>query len=516
MKTKKKILAAVLLAVLVCAVIGGVIWCITHFHFVDFHLYPKGMTVLDLRGQAISLEHYDKVQQKMPGTLIYWDIPFQGQSYPQDTKSLTVTTLTDKDLAVLAHFPNLEQVEAQACTDYAQLAQLKQQRPEVQVHYGVILGGESWSSDSTQITLGGIAQGELDDLPYLPRLEQVYVTKGSGNNLMELQQYCREHGIAFGIQVGEQTVPEDMQQVELLAIQQAELPLLKLLTNMKTLRLVDPVAEPESILALEQTYPGAQISWEWDVGGVRVTSEDTEIDLSKATLTSVEQVEQAMSYFPKAQKVFLGDCGLDNDELAAYRDRVRQDYKVVWIVHCGPYLPTRTDATSFMPGREGNVPRFWDEDTYNLRYCEDMIAIDVGHQGAVKNIGFVAYMPNLKYLILAHTNVQDITPISNCKNLVFLELDWSPIRDYTPLQGCTSLEDLNIGQSGADVTPLFEMPWLKNVWCIFRPGAAARLATALPNTHVVASGDATVDSGWRNLPNYFAMRDALGMYYMKW
>lgn len=516
MKTKKKMLALALLAVLLCAVIGGVIWCATHFYVVDFRLYPKGMAALDLRGQQISLDHYDKLHKKMPQTLIYWDVPFQGSRYPQDTKSLTVTSLTDADLAVLSHFPALEQVEAQACTDYAQLAQLCQQRPEISVHYGVVLGGEPWPSDSTRITLGGIAQGELADLSYLPRLEQVCVTKGTGDNLMELQRYCHDQGIAFSIQVGEQTVPEDTQQVELLGIQQQELPLLKLLTNMKTLRLIDPVAEPESVLALEQAHPGTQVSWEWDIGGVRVTSEDTEIDLSKAAITSVSQVEQAMAYFPKAQQVFLGDCGLDNEELAAYRDRVRQDYKVVWIVHCGPYLPTRTDATSFMPGREGNVPRFRDEDTYNLRYCEDMIAVDVGHQGAVQNIDFVSYMPNLKYLILAHTNVQDITPISSCKNLVFLELDWSPIRDYTPLQGCTALEDLNIGKSGADVTPLFQMPWLKNVWCIFRPGAAARIATALPDTHVVATGDATVASGWRDLPNYYAMRDALGMYYMKW
>ena len=205
---------------------------------------------------------------------------------------------------------------------------------------------------------------------------------------------------------------------------------------------------------------------------------------------------------------------MDNEEIAAYRERVREQYKVVWIVRCGEKLPTRTDATSFMPSRDG-VGNFKDADSYNLRYCEDMIAIDVGHMD-VRNIEFVAYMPNLKYLILAHTGVRDITPISNCKNLVFLELDWSPIEDYTPLQGCTALEDLNIGKYGADVAPICEMPWLKNVWCVFRPGAAGRIAMALPDTHVVASGNATVSSGWRNLPNYYAMRDALNMFYMKW
>ena len=50
---------------------------------------------------------------------------------------------------------------------------------------------------------------------------------------------------------------------------------------------------------------------------------------------------------------------------------------------------------------------------------------------------------------------------------------------------------------------------------IFCSGCAAWQASqALPDTHVVASGDATVGGGWRRLPNYYDMRDCLGMYYM--
>ena len=59
------------------------------------------------------------------------------------------------------------------------------------------------------------------------------------------------------------------------------------------------------------------------------------------------------------------------------------------------------------------------------------------------------------------------------------------------------------------------MPWLKNVYMILGSGKdAAELAQALPDTRVVASGTHTVASGWRNLPNYYAMRDALHAEYM--
>ena len=36
----------------------------------------------------------------------------------------------------------------------------------------------------------------------------------------------------------------------------------------------------------------------------------------------------------------------------------------------------------------------------------------------------------------------------------------------------------------------------------------------LPDTHKGSNGERTVSNGWRKLPNYYAMRDILGMEYM--
>jgi Leucine-rich repeat (LRR) protein len=145
-----------------------------------------------------------------------------------------------------------------------------------------------------------------------------------------------------------------------------------------------------------------------------------------------------------------------------------------------------------------------------------MVCIDIGHM-SIHNIDFVKYMPNLEYLILAHTQLTHIEPISTCKNLKFLELDWSPVRDLSPLIGCTGLEDLNLGNTFASFDPVKKMTWLKNLWVIdCSSGTAYKMGQALPNTKVQGSGSATVDSGWRNLPNYYKMRDLLGMHYMSW
>ena len=227
----------------------------------------------------------------------------------------------------------------------------------------------------------------------------------------------------------------------------------------------------------------------------------------------LQDLEKKMSYLPDAEQVFLGKCGLDNEELAALRERERENYKVVWTVQLGKKLTARTDDTTFMPVRE-HVYYFLDDDAYNLRYCEEMLCVDVGHMG-LTNIDFVSGMPHLQFLILAHNGqLQDISPISSCKELIFLELDWSAVKDFSPLVGCTSLEDLNIGLTYPSVEPLMQMPWLKNLWMVER-GGGYQLSQALPDTKIVATANATVGAGWRNLPNYYKMRDMLGMEYMK-
>jgi len=234
------------------------------------------------------------------------------------------------------------------------------------------------------------------------------------------------------------------------------------------------------------------------------------------------------------EKVNMCGAFLDNEAMSAFREAHREDYKVVWTVDCGTMVAS-TDTTYFMPYKYG-VAYFFDEYTVNLRYCEEIEAIDLGHM-SVHNADFVEFMPNLKYLILAHTQVADITPLQHCKSLLFLELDWSIVKDYTPLKGCTALEDLNLSKTFADIDPILEMDWLKHLWITDR-GEETKLRlrqTFNPwvfeekdedekdtettpeeqGTVLYLDGPPTVSGGWRQLPNYYAMRDALNMGYME-
>lgn len=566
MYQKERKLNPVLLIVLAAALlaVGIAVWFLLTHVWVAGTFYSRNADVLDLRFADVTTADYDKLRKKAPNSEILWRIPFQGKTYDQDTDVLYVTSLTDEDVATLDYFTRLKTVEAQECTDYPQLAALTARRPEVTVEYAVTIDGREYPQDTAVVSISGITEEEINLLTYLPELTAVTaVGCRTPEQMTRLRDFCQEKGLSFALRFGTKTYPDTVEELDVTGVTDGELELLQLLPELKTLHLKNPEADPETVAQLRSTYPKADISWEVEIAGVSFPDDTKEVDLSAvlesstaqtttataagtqtavgaqtttktqtttgaatgtqstketqstapAVTLNLEDLEKKMSYLPDAKQVFLGKCGLDNEELAALRERVRDSYKLVWTVQLGKKLTARTDDTTFMPVRE-HVYYFLDEDAYNLRYCEDMLCVDVGHMG-LTNIDFVKGMPHLQILILAHNGqLQDISPISSCKELIFLELDWSAVKDFTPLVGCTSLEDLNIGLTYPSVEPLMQMTWLKNLWMVDR-GGAYQLSQALPDTKIVASADVTVGAGWRNLPNYYKMRDMLGMEYMR-
>lgn len=461
----------------------------------------------------------------------------QGEVYPiAETTQLTITSLTSNDVSKIDRLENLTTVNAQDCGDYDLLMRLQQHHPDCQVNYQVTIDGTAYPQDTTEITITSLTDAEMTQLRYLPELTHVDASSCRDYaQLMKLESVYPEYTVTYFVQVrGVDYAPETtalvLENVDTNGLSE-ELTHLKAL---ETLHLVNPEGDGADLLALRRAYPDVSVTWEKEICGITFTDDATEVDLSRVDVTDLAQLEQDMTFLPQAEVLTLGICGavegamdevrktqieegisisaLANEDIASLRDRRREDYKVVWSVICGEMI-TRTDAKSFMPVKH-NVYYFHDEDAYNLRYCEEMEGVDLGHM-SISHIEWVAFMPHLKYLILAHSDIRSIDPISNCKELLFLEIDWTAISDYTPLLGCTSLEDLNLGLTYGDATPIAQMTWLKNLWWKGRGGGVwSTLQEALPDTNMNFTSDRTVGDGWRRLQNYYDMRDLLGMEYM--
>lgn len=486
-------------------------------------LYPRGRAELDLRERRISAGTYDKLQKALPDTDILWNVPFQGKLLPSNITELTVTALTAEDARTLLYFKSLQVLNAEGCADYENLLTYRLQSPGCRVRYRVTVGGSTYDSDAKMLMVTEFTEDDAAKIAYLPDLE---IVDGSGctdyGNLAALQAAYPGLSVRYAVTLGDSELEADTVEATVTGAESGQLiQALAGLPNLKNLTLIDPAADGSTLQALRLQYPDLTLSWYFRVNGREIGEDAVEVDVSGMDFSSLAAAENMASCFPKLEKFIMSSCtvggkAIGNETMADFRERMRSSYKVVWTVQCGR-LSVRTDATTFMPTREHEY-YFLDSMAPNLKYCEDMICIDIGHH-KVKDISFVRYMPHLKYLILTDTAVQDISPVAELKELIFLELTFGIVRDYTPLLQCTALEDLNMDKLDyyADPTPIYQMTWLKTLfWHRCNTQVQQKLAEALPNTHLDFTGTTTnpIHTGWRNLQNYYDMRDLLGMPYM--
>lgn len=515
-------IAAAVLAIALAVILVACYFITKYYVVEDWQLFPRNREQLDLRSQAITPESYDTLVWKMPGTQILWSVPFQNGYYDCTIQELTITSLKESDLDILVYFPQLKTINAQSCTDYAALKTLYERYPDIEVCYSIPIAGVDYAPDTETVTLQTLSREDMELLNYLPNLTRVDGT--ACREFVLLRELEREHPeweVDYLTSIAGTEITSTAKTLELKDAAYEELSVgLAAMPDLKTLTLHNPQATGAELLALREEYPDMEIHWNVEIFGQTYADDVTELDISNGAVGSIAAAKQIAAKFPNLDKFIVDSTGISNDDMAAYREEMRSEYKVVWTVIFTEKCKSRTDATFFFPSSQ-QEGRFNENHVYGLRFLEDLECIDVGHM-QIKTIDFVSYMPNLKYLILADTAVEDITPLSTCKNLIYLELDHDVVHDYTPLLGCTALEDINLNdyQWPVSIEPIKQMTWLKNLWVPTRSySEKMELIEALPNTRVVITDPSTTfrgpterctdGLGWRNLKNYYDMRDIL-------
>lgn len=482
MKKKTCVIIAVVLLILLAG-IGGKLgrgWWNDTYIKIDGQTLRRDVTALDLSGKAVAelekvaelgaleeldlretgltTEQHETLAQALPKCRILWSVPFQGDYLDMDATSVAVTELRVEDVAQLAYLEKLERVNAAGCRDFEVLMDLKQQRPELEVHYTVQIGGVEYPESTGELTLENADAEEVAAaLPYLPNLVNVTFTG---------------------------TAPDS-----------------------------------ERICEWMGAYPNVKFVWNFEVCGVAATSLDTELVLSGIRMEGVEEVESSLKYFYNLQKVEMCECGIPSEEMDALWKR-HPETRFVWMVQVGE-CDLRTDITSFMPYQFGydGYSKLKDKHMGELKYCVDLVCMDLGHM-AISDYSFLEYMPNMQYLILADTEGDDFSVLANLKELKYLELFMTSFDQAEVLTGLTKLEDLNLGTSKIDnIEPLKQMTWLKHLWMPATLKVSGmekqELVDALPDTVINYKGAGSTGNGWREIPNYYAMRDLLNMSYMK-
>ena len=372
----------------------------------------------------------------------------------------------------------------------------------------------------------GLGAEELEALlPLLPRLKTVDL-RASALDAAETDAFAAAHeGLetVFTVPLWGMEIPGDTEELRLDANASGDAgelaAALGRLKRLKKLDLRDCDFTPRQLARVLSVCEGVETDYVIRLCGKIFTADCTEMDLSGVEIDDVSEVEAAAALMPKLKKVVMCDCGIPDAEMDAL-DLRHEDIRFVWTVYFSIYA-LRTDATFFcaadVPYLNYDAPVLYDYQLYPVRYCRDMIALDLGHMW-IEDLSFLYNMPKLQYLILVGGHFRDITPIGSLQDLKYLEIFQTNPADISPLLNCKKLEQLNMCYcSGFDISPLKEMKQLKRLWYAgLGPYRGWELQEALPDTQVYCpftDPDGSTGGGWREDEAYYEMRDVFAMYY---
>ena len=518
----RALLFALALALLIAAA-GAAAWLLTTVRIGE-HRYRRA-EIVDARAETLDCAAYEAAASSLPGAELRWSVPIGDERFDSFSEELTLAALPEDQVERLGCFPKLKAVDAADCADYAALAAAAKAYPALQIRWGIPTAQGEVDGNAESLAVTALSPEQLRELiPLLPRLERADLMAAAYGE-EEIDRLIADFPAVrfrYPVTVWGETAPSDTAALALRGGGDREelRRALGRLDALASLDLRETDLAPTELEALLGLCP-ADTRYDILLLGRRFASDSEEIDLSGVPVADTAEIEAAAELMGALKKVVMCDCGLSDEEMDAL-DRRHETVRFVWTVYFSVYS-LRTDATVFcasdLPSHGFIAPQASSEALAPLRYCRDLIALDLGHM-MFRDLGFLEDMTHLKYLILVEERFHDISVLGNMRELEYLEIFNNTIDDISPLLNCKALRHLNVGYTrGYDPAPLTEMTWLERLWF---PGNRIEkeereaIAASLTDTLCYLptwDEDGSTGGGWRTDPAYFEMRNVFGMFY---
>lgn len=386
---------------------------------------------------------------------------------PQDVEALTLV-VTSEDIHELEDYPNLQTLDLTGSDCYEAIERYKKFHEDIDITYTVSLGKTQADWKSTQLKL---SEGDysydllLENLKYIPNLTQLTLSNITltAKQLEDLQLAYPDLELSYAVTILGQDYDTETTHLDLSAITPQEVEtvvgLLPMLPNLQTVELMDDRGSSElsisQVKPLVDAAPDANFHYTFSLFGKTISTDDERVEYVGHSIGNEgeEQLRQALDIMTGCTYFKLQDCGIDNEVLA----QLREDYpdtKIVWEIRFGKYT-AMTDTDTIRA-----VYNVFDSTCHDLRYCNEVKYMDLGHNDKLTDFSFVGFMPDLEIMIASGSAVQDLSGFENCKKLQFLELaSCNNLKDLTPLAGCESLLQLNISYTKvSSLVPLDGLP----------------------------------------------------------
>jgi hypothetical protein len=497
------------------------------------------LKTLDLRAVEADAALVDRLSAELPNCTILWNVPLCGERFDSAITELTLPTgCNDADLAALRSFPSLKKVDATLCFVSEAFAKAAQAYPDISFVWNVTIDGFTIHSTDTSFVFSGDSALTPEQLGAylfgLPALTQIDLneTGWTAEQIAALQSAYPNKTFLNGITLFGQQIPASAETIDLSSaadVDVAALPeLLSAFPALKSVNLQGHTLTLDQLNALQAALPNVVFSCSLELFGQTVSTDATQLELNGYPLTSPEEVAAALKYLPNLTYADLCNCGLSNEQMGQLISAFPK-VKFVWMIQVGAW-EMRTDITAFSKGNRkvfpNNMGRFVDEEKANLhdedivplKYCTDLVFLDLGHGNRISDLTPLSGLTKLRALIVSMNKIKDISPLKSLTNLECLEIYQNPITDISPVTALPKLRYLNCSATlFNDITPLLGLKNLEMLWFVSVKNVTKeqrdQLVEALPDCEICFKASSSGEGGWTGNGLYIEYQTAYGLPY---
>ena len=247
-------------------------------------LHRRDSAQIDLRGKSISEERYLRLREQLPDCKIYWDVPIGGAVIDCESTAIVLTSLTEEDVARLAFFPALAELDLTAAdVSPERFDAVRAAYPALSVRWSIPIGASRYPSDAESITLTDFTVSELPLFDYFTALRS-----------------ADARGCACY----------------------------------------------DALLALREKYPALKLEWQVPLGSTEYLDSASEIAVDDISIT-LDALREALRYLPAAQTVSFPACPWSETEKNALRAEFPAVAFVWPVAIFGDTYPSDTAELSF-------------------------------------------------------------------------------------------------------------------------------------------------------------------------
>lgn len=502
--------------------------------------FPNLMRV-DASGSTAYAALYAAAQD-LPGVAVTYTLPVGDAVLTNTATVLAAANVSDVSALpdALPYFPLLAEADLRGGTvPDADMRALREAFPSIRFRWSVHLFGKAYDSDAAEIDLTGVTfadeQEAIDALSCFTSLTGVDL-RGTGLSTAQARAVAaamQPIPVRYDVAIGQSVFDSAAEELDLRSVQGVDggslSDALSDFSGLSVVYLPDGLLDDAAVAALEAAYPDTLIARQIELFGTIVSTADAEVDFSGAKIDDPAALEAALALLPRLEKCVVCDCGLSNEQMEALCEAY-PSIRFVWTIELGPHK-LRTDATGFSTKNPSKYTSPKASDEYNqrvrttkrlkagdieaLRYCTDLVALDLGHNYLTNDdLAVIGTLEHLQILILADNKITDISALANLRELQYIELFMNKIPDMSPLAGLTNLVDVNVCNTGlSDLTPFYQLTGLKRLWYGMNPcdrEEQKKLAEALQDCECNYTTSDETGEGWREDPRYQWMRSFFG------